>query len=173
MYLCDIVPYNMTHVKDVSFMKNNEKVKRLRKHLHLSQADFAEKINVTRETISRIENEKCPLTNAIATTIEETFHLENGYFSTDNMIRIKDAYILNLADNIMYHEICDSIDNILDTSEFINEEQRNAYESFLHRTLLQYAKICEDKRKHIMQVEDVEQLLLSDLKSLNYLIRGK
>lgn len=59
-------------------------VKKLRKSLNLSQEDFAEKINCSREFISRVENLKEKVSLKMILRLSELFKVNPKYFFDEN-----------------------------------------------------------------------------------------
>lgn len=61
-------------------MKAHERIKDLRKNiLHLSQKDFAERINISRSNLGNIETNKINLTERVLMDICRTFHVNRDW----------------------------------------------------------------------------------------------
>ena len=63
-------------------LKAHERIKDLRKNiLHLSQKDFAEKINISRSNLGNIETNKINLTERVLMDICRTFHVNQDWLT--------------------------------------------------------------------------------------------
>lgn len=60
----------------------NERVKQVRKALHLSQKEFATKINLTDSAISKIESGRCALTDQTTAAICREFNVDYDWLTT-------------------------------------------------------------------------------------------
>lgn len=101
-----------------------EEIKRCRKRLELSQADFAELANVSKKTVERWEYSDAPVTGPVVTLIrilrerpqiaeeleipERTFPLRLSYMFRDQLCtvidvdeRSKDLYVVNYTDHFL------------------------------------------------------------------------
>lgn len=73
-----------------------EKIKAKRKELNLSQEDLANKIFVTRQAISKWENDKATLTMTNLRELSEVFDVDMAYFIGEVEKTIDDKKLMRL-----------------------------------------------------------------------------
>lgn len=90
-------------------MKAHERIKDLRKNiLHLSQKDFAEKINISRSNLGNIETNKINLTERVLMDICRTFHVNQDWLSNGTEpIFAEDSQFLDDQIVSLYNKLTD------------------------------------------------------------------
>lgn len=78
-------------MKDILRHKIGHKVKLYRESLNFTQDIFAEKLNLTKETISKIERGVTSLTDDVLSKIVSAFNVKASYFYTFEDAQITDS----------------------------------------------------------------------------------
>lgn len=78
-------------MKEILRKKIGNKVKEYRNHIELTQDSFAEKLGLTKETISKIERGITSLTDDVLSNIISTFNVKAAYFYTFENAQFSDS----------------------------------------------------------------------------------
>lgn len=127
-------------------MTVGERIKKVRNKLGMSQVDFADKINVSKQTLYKYENNI--ITNIPSDKIEAAARLGN----------VSPAYLMgwtisdeDIANVFVLHDLEDIIDNIQDFSPY----EKAHFKSYLHLLEINRKKV-DDYTNQLLSLQQME-----------------
>ena len=111
----------------------NERVKQVRKALHLSQKEFATKINLTDSAISKIESGRCALTDQTTAAICREFNVDYDWLTTGEGNMFSDLPQTILDELCLQYDLDELDRNLIQAYLELDAHDRQVFKGYIRK----------------------------------------